>query len=148
MLESAAIASKGTLLKIGDKAVPENFLTVGRITSVGEVKRTRETQDATAHDSPGEYREFIPGLRDVGEITVRGQMKKADAGQAALEAAEADGDPHAFQIVFPPRLGKRWVFNALVIEFGTAEAEVEGILNYTATLKVTGGAELEDVPNA
>ncbi len=130
--------TKGTLLKIGDGAAPQAFLTVGRVFSIGEVKKTRETIDVTTHDSPGDFREFIGGIRDGGTIAIQYRFAPTDAGQAALEAAAEDGEVHSFQIVFPAAIGKRWDVSAVVTESGTSEAPVEGVLNGMATIKVSG----------
>lgn len=127
--------TKGTQFQIGDGAAVEAFLTVGRVHNVGEVKRTRETVDVTTHDSPGDSKEFISGLRDGGSVQIQYRVA-TDAGQAAIAAADDDGDPHNFRVVYPNAMG--WTFSGIVTEYGVAESGVEGVLNGSATVKVSG----------
>jgi predicted secreted protein len=140
-------AAKGTLLKIGDGNInpgPEAFLTVGRVFRVGEVKGTRETIDVTAHDSPGNVKEFIASLIEYGAVNVEYRFRSGEAGQDALKAAWDDGLVHNFRIVFPATVGKRWAIAAIVTEHGISEAAVDGVLNGTATLKISGEPSLEN----
>ncbi len=145
-MAAAATAAKGTQLQIGDGATPtEAFLTVARLTSIGGVEITRDTEDATAHDSPGGVEEVIAMLRRTGEMPIEGQAKASDAGQLALLAnlMESD-DPANFRVVYPN--GKRWAISAYVVNFKYGEAPVNGILGFSASLKPTGVPVLENVP--
>lgn len=135
--------TKGTLLKIGDGATPEVFLTVGKVFSVGEVKGTRDTEDVTTHDSPDDAREFISKLIDYGAIAIQYRYKLAEAGQDALSDAFDDGELHNFQIVFPTAVGAQWTFAAIVTEYGTGDSPVDGVLNGMASLKISGKPTLE-----
>jgi predicted secreted protein len=58
-----AFAGVGTLFKRGTNAVAE-------INSISGPNLTRGTIDVTSLDSTGGYREFIPGFRDGGEVTL------------------------------------------------------------------------------
>jgi predicted secreted protein len=143
-MPSPATPTRGTTLSIGDGAEPEVFLHVGRVFSVGEVKPTMETIDVTDHDSPAGYREHIAGLRDGGNVEVQYRFVGGEAGQAALQAAHNDGQVRKYRITFPEAVGKRGSLAALVTASGTSEAPVEGVLNGTATLKISGQPVLED----
>ena len=74
----AATRSQGTTLKF----TPENGaqVTVGRLSSVGEIAPEAEELDVTTLDSAGGYREFIQGYRDSGELEVSGFHDGGDAG--------------------------------------------------------------------
>lgn len=143
-MPAAVTRTRGTVFKIGDGATPEVFLSVGRVFSIGEVKRTRDTIDVTTHDSAGDYKEFIGGVLDAGNVQVQYRFAPGDAGQAALQTAD-DGLAHNFRIEFPAPVLKRWAFAAVVTEMGTSEAGVDGVLNGSATLKITGAPVLEAV---
>jgi predicted secreted protein len=58
-----AFAGVGTLFKRGTVSVAE-------INSISGPNMTRDTIDVTSLDSTGGYREFIPGFRDGGEVTL------------------------------------------------------------------------------
>lgn len=145
-MPAAATRSKGTTFQIGDGVTPtEGFLAVGRVFSVGEVKRTRETIDITSHDSPGDFKEFVGGMRDAGTVQVQYRFAPSEAGQAALTAAD-DGNVHNFRIVYPAPVNKRWAFAGIVTELSAGEAPVDGVLNGTATIKISGLPVLEAAP--
>src|SRR5690349_5997020 len=46
------------------------YETIANVTSISGPDRKRETIDVTAHDSPGQYMEFIGGLKDGGEVSL------------------------------------------------------------------------------
>lgn len=46
------------------------YETIANVTNIGGPDRSRETIDVTAHDSPGQWMEFIGGLKDGGEISL------------------------------------------------------------------------------
>jgi predicted secreted protein len=136
MTESAtqAIYGKGTVLTIDGDEVAE-------ITTFGDIKPKRETKDVTHHNSPGDYKEYINGLIDAGDLTLEGNLRLNDtAGQMALSAAFGTGAVHAFIMTFPDDIGS-WTFNAIVTEFGTKQPK-DDKLGFAATLKITGPATL------
>jgi predicted secreted protein len=62
-MTTAAFAGVGTLFKRGEDTVAE-------INSISGPNMSRDTIDVTSLDSTGGYREFIPGFRDGGEVTL------------------------------------------------------------------------------
>lgn len=60
----------GTELRRGDGAGPEVFEPIGNVGIFSGPNSERETYDVTAHDSPPNFREFISGLIDGGEVSV------------------------------------------------------------------------------
>jgi hypothetical protein len=61
-----------------------NSIDVGNIRNFGSPDATKEEVDVTDHDSTGGYREFLPGLRDGGTITVECNHNPDDLGQTAM----------------------------------------------------------------
>jgi predicted secreted protein len=57
---------------------------VGGLTSIGLPDQSKEEVEITSHDSAG-WREFLPGLRDGGTVTLAGRLIPGDAGQNALD---------------------------------------------------------------
>ena len=95
-------AAKGTLLKIGDNGSPESFNTIAHVTNIPGPETSREMMDATALDSAGGYKEYIPGLRDGGEVNIEGFFDATDTGQAALRTnLEDEETARNFQVVLP-----------------------------------------------
>ena len=62
-MTTAAFAGVGTLFKRGEDTVAE-------INSISGPNMSRDPIDVTSLDSTGGYREFIPGFRDGGEVTL------------------------------------------------------------------------------
>lgn len=69
-MASTADVGYGTLFKIGDGATPtEIFTKIGTITNLKPLSVSRDSIDVTHNESSNRFREFIPGLRDGGEIS-------------------------------------------------------------------------------
>lgn len=124
-----------TSLKIGANAI------VG-LTSIGGLSLTAETIDKTTLSSTGGYREFTGGFKDGGEVPISGYFEPSDTtGQKALYDAFVAGTATAYTVLFPTAMGASWSFNGVVTAFGTG-AELEGMVTFEATIKVSGAPSL------
>jgi hypothetical protein len=68
-MATSAKSAFGTTLKKGATAIAE-------LISIGGPTISADTIEATSHDSPDGYREFLQGLRDAGEITILSQAMR------------------------------------------------------------------------
>lgn len=118
-------------------AITFNSKTIGSLTSIGEVSPDSDELDATTLDSSGNYREFIQGFKDGGELTLSGYYDSGDAGQAELITGYGTGDIDATVITLPSAAGTV-SFNAWVKSFSVGSADVDGLVNFGATLRITG----------
>jgi predicted secreted protein len=114
-----------------------NAKTIGSLTSIGEITPDSEELDATALDSVGGYREFLQGFKDSGEVTLSGYYNKTDVGQQELITGYGTGNVNAVAIVFPGSSGGA-TFNAYVKSFTLGAADVDGIVGFGATLRISG----------
>lgn len=114
-----------------------NAKTIGALTSIGEITPDSEELDATTLDSASGYREFLQGFKDSGEVTLSGYYDKADAGQQELITGYGNGEVKAVAITFPNSAGGA-TFNAYVKSFTLGSAEVDGIVGFGATLRISG----------
>ena len=114
-----------------------NAKTIGGLTSIGEITPDSEELDATTLDSTGGYREFLQGFKDSGEVTLSGYYDKADAGQQELITGYGTGDVDPVVITFPNSAGGA-TFNAYVKSFTIGSADVDGIVGFGATLRISG----------
>ena len=65
-----------------------------------------DSLDVTNHDSSNEFREFIAGLRDGGEVSFEANFKSSDSdGQIALHTDFQAGTARTCQITLPDSLG-------------------------------------------
>ena len=70
-MATGAVSAQGTLLKIGDGASTEAFTLVPEVIDVSAPDVKTDLLEATSHDSPGGFKEWIAGLRDGGTIPVK-----------------------------------------------------------------------------
>lgn len=136
----AATKSQGTTLKFtpaGGEA-----LTVGRLSSVGEIQPDSEEIDITTLESEGGFREYMQGLRDSGEVELSGYHDADDAGQKALRQAYAGGQPGAFEVAFPD--GTKVNFSGFVKSHTIGSAEVDGAIGFGATVRISGAVQVTE----
>lgn len=128
-----ATAAMNTIIKIGTNAIAE-------LTSVSGMELSADTLETTAFGSGG-TRTFIQGLKDAGEVSVSGFFAPGDAGQNAIYEAYKSGALVNFSIIFPAELGAEWDFSGIVTGITTG-AELEDLVSFEATIKVSGAPSL------
>lgn len=102
-------------------AVEFDSVDVGNLLGVVPPQRSRGSAETTDADSGG-VREYIAGLREGGEVTIRVRKNPDDAGQAALLANldAAPGSASAACVITTPSASSpshvhSWSFDAHVI---------------------------------
>jgi len=126
----------GTKLKRGE-------VYVARLTNLTPPELSRDDIDVTDHDSPGGFREFVPGLKQAGEVALEGNLIPTDDTQTGLLAAVDIDEPEEWTIEFPTVPVMTVRFFGYVKSFAIAEAPVEGVMKFTATIKATGKPIIE-----
>ncbi len=136
-MATQAATGFGTLLKAGDGVGPETFTTILENISLAGPPLTRETVDATNHESPDGYREFLPSLADGGEVSGEGNLIM-DTTQTNLLTDHQNGTLRNFELLVPLKGGsKKWSFAAYVTQF-EASYPIDDKMTYAFSLKVTG----------
>jgi predicted secreted protein len=110
-------------------------LTIADLTKIGEIGVESDEIDVTSLDSPDDFKEFIAGAKDAGEVSLEGFIKSENNVDAMYSLALAR-TVEAWTITAPN--GSVWTFNALVKSFKEGEATVDGARAFTATLRVSG----------
>ena len=85
----SAQRTMGTTLtkkKSGDES---GDLKIANLTSIGEIGVESEEIDATDLDSPNNYKEFIAGSKDAGEVSLAGNIKDESNVEKMLALAES-----------------------------------------------------------
>ncbi len=139
-MTKAAKRALGTIIRIG-------LLAISDLTSIGSPSITQDEIDVTTLESEGGYREFIPGFKDGGELNISGFFVPGNAGQAAVYAALASGDLQDFEVIYPASLGATWSFQGFVSNYSVT-AEIEGAIEFEATIRVSGEPTMSLVPSA
>jgi predicted secreted protein len=93
--------------------------------------------DASNVDSASNYREYIGGLLDGGEVTLSLIYDEADTGHIALKSDLESDTPGSYSIVFPSPISKTWTLPALVTSIGR-EIPFDGRVTCEVGFKITG----------
>lgn len=130
MAASSAESGKGVTLTWDDDLVSE-------VTNDLGVSPKREMIDVTNHDSDDDYSEFIPGLKDGGEIKVECNSVPADTGQAGVYTDFEAGGKKAFVITFPDTGAGAWTGYGYISDLEMV-CPTKGQVKLHFTVKVTG----------
>lgn len=139
----AGIDAFGTTLEID--ANDDAFATgvaVGELVSIDVLDVSVADYDVTTHGSPGQWREYLGGLKDGGEL---GGTLRFDP---ALHATILDniGESHQLRITLPADADSATVTFDGYIKGMTGTAPHDGALEAEITLKVSGAPVLDITP--
>lgn len=130
----AGIDAFGTELRRGDGATPtEVFTAIGHVTNIGGPSLSKEAYDVTTHGSPDQYREFIPGLKDGGEVSL--DLNYDPAVHDPVPLGFDDTTLSNYELEFPD--GSLFEFTAFLMDF-EPEAPHDDKLSLSLTFKVSG----------
>lgn len=128
----------GTTLSVDRGA---GYITIAKLTEIGEFRPSRADVDVTAHDSTSGHMEFRPGLVDPGELSFTG-IWTADATQTPLLddilGAITVDNVYTYKITLPRGLGT-FICEGYLKDCGINPA-MDGRLEFSGTLKWTGVA--------
>ena len=135
-MTTSAIMAQGVVLEREGVAIAE-------ITKISPQSNKQDTVDVTTLSSVGNYREFIAGWKDAGELQIEGNFVAGDvAGQQAVFADFEAGTVSSYVLTFPTAITATLTFSALVTEFGIGGFAVGDKVPFNATLKISGAATL------
>lgn len=113
------------------------FVTMANVTSISGPQRKRDTIEVTSHDSPEQWREFIGGLKDGGEISCDINY---DPGEVTHDLDDDFDDDAArnYQIVILPDTADEhtWSIKGVLTELSD-EFPFDDKAARTLTIKVT-----------
>ena len=139
-MASGAFWAFGSQFKIGDDGSTETFTKVAEIIDINGPGLSRDVIEVTSQDSTNGWKEFLPGLRDGGEINITANWDPDHAtqdGTTGILSKFNDDELHNWQIITPSGAGVDIDFAAFVtamnLSFPVAE---KGILE--CTLKISG----------
>lgn len=139
----SATRTMGTTLTKTQSGSEVADLVIGNLTSIGEIGLESEEIETTDLDSPNDFKEFIAGAKDAGEVALAGNIKNEDTVEKMLALANSRS-VEEFTVEYPS--GATWVFNAFVKSFKDGEKNVEGLATWTGTLRVTGAPVYTPAP--
>jgi predicted secreted protein len=118
----------GTIFKLGTTAV-------ARVGDINYTGMSRDTHDQTTHDTPDNYRDYLAGLKDGGEVSLNLVFDQAASSHQDLLAAFEDGQKHAVEI---SNSNVKWTANVIFTGIGPFEYNVDGIPTSEVSMKVCG----------
>lgn len=130
-----ATRTMGTTLTKGKSGDETNDLKIANLTSIGEIGVESEEIDTTDLDSPDNYKEFIAGSKDAGEVSIAGNIKDESNVEKMLALAESQS-VEPWTVTYPS--GATWKFRAFVKSFKDGEKTTDGLATFTATLRISG----------
>ena len=135
MAASQARSGKGSYVEVEDAAGSGNFIRLAELTTVPKPSRTRDDIEVTSHDSDGDYKEFIPGLRDGGELSFDLNWVPGGNTDEFIEDWDDSGERRSMRTVFPT--GRRYTFLAYVRDY-SGSAPYNDKMTATLSVKVAG----------
>lgn len=148
MAESNARIGYGTLLERRTSAAgasPEVWQLIAERVTIGGPTMSRDAPDVTHMDSPNGWREFVPGLKDGGEVSLEGNFVPTDATQNAQTGllSEFSNDVRGhWRMTFPTSPEVVWEFDAIMTGFEPS-MPVDDKMSFSSTLKVSGEPTLQ-----
>lgn len=134
-MSSNAKHAFGTTLKWNNQPV-------ALLTAINGVEINAEVIDVTSHQSDDNYKEFIAGLLDAGEVTLEGWYDYTDtAGQHAMLTDMNARIGREVIITFPVATGTTWTFDGLITKLLPGGAPTDGAIPFSATIKPSGKPE-------
>ncbi len=136
-MATAATRGRGTKLQM---QVGTPYVTIAEVLDISGPTLARSTIDVTNHDSAADYREFITGTLDGGEVTFDVNYLPADPDHDAttgLIAVFESGAITNFKLIFTDSGTTTWDFAGLVVGFEVSAA-IEDQLKASCTIKLSG----------
>jgi predicted secreted protein len=118
---------------------PGTYEVVANITEVNGPSRERDAIEVTAHDSPDQYREFVKGLKDGGEVEITLNYDPTVSTISALDDDFEEDDLRAYQVVIFPGTADEytWDFDGLITANGD-DFPHDDKMERTVTVKISG----------
>ena len=132
---SQATRTMGTTLTKTKSGSETEDLKIANLTSIGEIGVESEEIDATDLDSPNNYKEFIAGSKDAGEVSLAGNIKDETNVEKMLALAESQS-LESWTVTYPS--GATWAFTGFVKSFKDGEKTPDGLATFSATIRISG----------
>lgn len=117
------------------RLVDSTYEALAEITNISGPELSKDAPDATSNDSSDGYREFIPGLRDAGQVTLEMNFTR-DTYDTLLTDYEAD-TTHEYEIVFADAENTSVNFTGIVTALSIT-APLDDKISASATFKISG----------
>lgn len=131
------IIGMGVALRRGDGGGPETFTKIAQLTSIDRGGRALDVLESTNMDITDSYKTFMGGNVDPGTVAIAGFYDEADAEHIGLQTDMDAQTLRNFELAYPAPVSKTVTLAALVQSLEVGHP-FDGIVNFTATLKLSG----------
>lgn len=123
------------------------FVVIANVSDLSGPSRSREAIEVTAHDSPDQYREFVKGLKDGGEVTLTVNYDPTETTHSALDADFEEKDLRTYQIIVLPGTADEhtWEFSGLITDLSDS-FPIDDRMEREVTVKISGKPTLTATP--
>ena len=123
---------------------------IAQVFSLSGPSLSNDPVEVSTHESVKFYREFVPGFRDAGEVTIGLRFDPAEDTHSEiagglLQRFELDSAPLGWIIRWPNAEGSTWSFAAIVTGYEPS-ADFDAALEAQVTLKLTGAPTFIGAP--
>lgn len=132
---SGTITARTVTPTAGGTNGTEVFTTIAFVTDIGGPGRARELVDVTHYESPDDYREHMPTLKDGQEVTLELQWVPDNATQSVLFDDLEDGVKSNYQMYFAGEHGQSFAAYVTNIDHVTP---LDDIMKLNVTFKISG----------
>ena len=136
-----AYGGKDVILKIGDGAESaEEFTPVGQLIDISGPSMTRSVVEIAHRGLTDFWKEFLPGLKDAGEVTFNVAFDAALTSHTTWLAEMASEDVRNFELDFPSSASAgatTWSFSGIMTGYAPTGPH-EGQLTADIIIKLSG----------
>jgi len=141
-----AIIGHGTEMKMEDTPSSGTYTKIAEVQSINGLSLSMDTVDVTNMDSTNQWREYIAGLRDAGEVTfdVNWNMTAATHGISTgllRDFNASSTTTRNWQIIWPDTGATTWSFSGITTGFSISDP-FDGTVTASITIKLTGAPTL------
>lgn len=135
-----ALDAFGTKLQYHDGSI---FVDVAEVHNISGPSVSRDSIETTHHGSTGGFREYTPGLRDGGEVSIDINWLPVNGSHEAIYTQLTSGQSSnsQYRISFPTTPATTFTFSGHVTGF-EASAPIDDRLTASVTIKVSGAPTL------
>ncbi len=115
-----------------------NSYAIVELTNIGEFGVTRDDVDVTSHDSSNNAYEYLPGMKNGGELSIAGNLISSDAsGQMAAITACLTGTKATGTITLPNTAASTWAATMHCKSY-KINPDLKGALKISFVFKISG----------
>jgi len=133
-MSDGLIGAGTTFQRKADSSV-NTFHDIGEVTKISGPALSKSSVEMTHMKSTARYREFKPGLRDAGDVTVEFNFTQAAYGQ--LLADYESNLTHFYRMVFPDTYASQWDIEAFTTDL-PLDVPMDDKITCKVTFKITG----------